>query len=222
MRSTVQAASRDFNQNALTLASSSMMDSASPNTQTLATVDFSIHDTEKREVLRAITTSNFEAMKPLAILHSNGKMLSTLGILVALAACVATRSNLFTQTRQVCATGQFSPCSEIVETVQILPPTTIGAMATFTTNFATPSSGDYSITFEQPAVTIQARLPARTITLAEQKAVLIVPASVTSFVNTAWTSVITETYPAGTNVDISLDLTTSFVFTIDPWTVPTD
>jgi hypothetical protein len=149
-------------------------------------------------------------------------MLLTMAIPIALAACVATQSDVFTQTRRVCATGKCSPCSEIVETVQILPPTTIGATATFTTCFAIPSSGDYSITFEQPAVTIQAKLPARTITLAEQKTILVVPAADTSFVNTAWTSAITETYPAATNVDISLELTTSFVFTIDPWTVPTD
>jgi hypothetical protein len=60
---------------------------------------------------------------------------------------------------------------------------------------------------------------ARTITLADQKTVLVVPASTTNFVETAWTIVVTETYPATTNVPVSLDVATTFVFSIDRWTV---
>jgi hypothetical protein len=103
-----------------------------------------------------------------------------------------------------------------------LPPTTIDVVATCSATARIPSAGSYTFPYQQSAETFTLTVPERTMSLAQEKVVLLIPISTPHFAGPAWPGTITTSCAAATNLSIAIDVAKASVVTCDSWVVPAD
>jgi hypothetical protein len=129
-------------------------------------------------------------------------------------------TGLSTLTRERCRRRTSPLCTVLTERVHYLPASTIEATATCLASTSASSAGIYSFTCEERNKVAEITVPARTIAIPEDKAVLIVPSSTISNTEEPWTAIVTSRAVSPTLFDFSVEITRDDWITFPPWILP--